>query len=124
MAVALGRAGAGGAGRSPRSPAALGEPAAPHQALPVQRCQATLAQLDQRRHLLVQRQRLVLLLGQAEESFHKGLQTHSCKEKVFAGDWKLGISSSLHSAGIILSPVSCGSEAKGVCDGCERKQSC
>lgn len=123
----LRRAGAAGARRSPRGRQgllALGDAAAPDQALPVQGSQATLAELDQRQHLLVQRQRLVFLPGQAEESFHKGLQTHSCKEKVLTGDREHSISSSLHSVGIILSLVSCGSKAKRACDGCEHKQSC
>lgn len=60
---------------------ALHDPAATNQALLVQGSQVILTKIDQRCHLLVEREGLVFFLSQAEERFDKGLQTHSCKEK-------------------------------------------
>ena len=68
-----------------RAPA-LHDPAATDQALFIPGSQLVLTEVDQRRHLLVKQQGLVFFLSQAEESFDKGLQTHSCKEKAFKGD--------------------------------------
>lgn len=67
-------------------PSVLHDPTATNQALLIQGCQVILAKINQRCHLLVKWERLELFLSQAKESFHKGLQTHSCKEKVLRGD--------------------------------------
>lgn len=65
---------------------ALHDAPATKQALFIQGSQVILTEIDQRCHLLVKWEGLVFFLSQAEESFDKGLQTHSCKEKAFIGD--------------------------------------
>lgn len=54
-------------------------------ALFIQDSELILTEINQQCHLLVEWEGLVFLLSQTEESFHEGLQTHSCKEKVFIG---------------------------------------
>lgn len=51
------------------------------QAFFIQQGQVVFTQVDQGRHLLMERLQLELPLGQEEESFNKCLQTHPCGQR-------------------------------------------
>lgn len=64
-----------------RGPAPQRAAPAAHQALFIQQGQVVLAQVDQRGHLLVERQHLELPLSQVEERLYEGLQAHPCGQR-------------------------------------------
>lgn len=68
-------------GAAVRGPAPRRATPAAHQALLVQEGEVVLAQVDQRGHLLVERQHLELPLSQVKESLHEALQAHACGQR-------------------------------------------